>query len=179
MGVWGRGRIRIESSSAAFKNAVLDARRRHPRLVAASRRQRSGLIESWVHEHWPIVQSVDITSLPWYGGGSTQEEPSAIDYAGVVHNRPMDTEDDLERVADCVVEILTHQTIDWVVLGEVIALRGSSWEEARRARRGASFSEDWRWLVTEGNHRIIAQHQLGIGPFARIHTPTTWKWGPT
>ena len=170
--------MRIESSSATFKDAVFDARRRHPRLVAASRQKQSGLVESWVHEHWPVVQSVVITSLPWYGGGSFEEEPWAIDYAGVVHNRPMDTGDDFERVAGIVEEILAQRAIAWVALGEVVALCGSSWDEARRSRRGSSISEDWKWLVTEGNHRIVAQHLLGIGPFALVRIPATWEWGP-
>ena len=163
-------------ASSAFLDEVLAARSREPDLTKACKGTDWTPVQAWVDSRWPTkFEWADSRKLPQPGSAPSNTAPEKIDYAGVVHNRPMNEEDTAERVASIVAALLTLQNVDEAAMGEVNLLEGEGWSEAVDRLGDAPPSPDWLWSVECGNHRLVAQHLLGIGPYAVVRTAESWS----
>ena len=164
-----------EYSSHQFLYDVLSARLRESDLTAAAARDDSKTVQDWVVERWPSkIEAVFSGYLPQPGSAPPRPAPEVIDYAGVVHNRSLDEEEHPERVAYIVKALLTWPNVDEWARGEVYLLGGPGWGAAAK-RSKANPPATWLWSVESGNHRLIAQHILGIGPYAIVKDAEYWR----
>lgn len=70
--------------------------------------------------------------------------------------------------------LLTWPNVDEWARGEVYLLGGPGWGAAAK-RSKANPPATWLWSVESGNHRLIAQHILGIGPYAIVKDAEYWR----
>ena len=154
-----------------FLSEVLQARRRHARLLAA----RVDELEAWVEQSRPtIVFQRDGCGPYLEPGSSSGNERVQVLYVDVCHNRA-----DIEslRVASLVHALLHGAHVDELANARLMRTSDPSWAVALD-RHGYSAHDPLRhskWLVNTGNHRLLAQHLLGIAPFARADTqPPHW-----
>jgi hypothetical protein len=160
--------------SPRFLNDVLATRRRELALVAAAERGDIASVRAWVEERWPSeIQHVFSGHLPQPGPSTERPEPEVIDYSRVVHNRPLVDDEHLERVANIVIFLMTWLNVDEFAEARVYLLDGPGWAEASKVSRVTPIPR-WRWSVEDGNHRLIAQHILGIGPYAVVRVSEGW-----
>jgi hypothetical protein len=161
-------------SSCAFLDEVLAARVREPELLKASKRDDFAFVQSWVDSRWPSkIEWMSHADLPHPGRAPRPSMSESIVYDRVVHNRAMDESDTAKRVTSIVVALLTMEIVDQFVHSEVFLLDGPGWDGAVLEQADRP-SPHWRWSVEDGNHRILAQHLLGIGPYAIVRVPEYW-----
>jgi hypothetical protein len=160
---------------ASVSDEVLEARRRESVLTDAAAREDSETVKAWVDERWPSkIETVFNGYLPQPGPALARSAPEAVEYAGVVHNRFMDDEDGPERVARIVMALLTSPNVDEWARAEVYLLAGPGWNDAAK-RSKVNPPTTWLWSVESGNHRLIAQHTLSIGPYAIVRDAEYWS----
>lgn len=161
--------------SRQFLNGVLEARRRESVLEAAAAREDSVSVRAWVDERWPSkIEAVFSGDLPQPGPAPERHAPEVINYAGVVHNRSLDDEEHPERVTDIVMAMLTWVNVDYWARAKVYLLDGPGWDAAAKSSK-VNPPATWLWSVEDGNHRLIAQHMLGIGPYAIVKDAQYWN----
>ncbi len=163
-------------SSTDLLQAVLESRRRHADLTRLAQEGDDAALERWVRGQWPArMAHQDLSFLPRPGRAQSRDVPELLDYALVVHNRRLDEDEDISRVAGNVRALLTTVDVDSLVQGVVYLLDDSSFEIVWRGRLRHSEPVPWRWLVEKGNHRILAQHLIGVGPYAFVRDVHHWE----
>lgn len=164
-----------ELPSNQFLEDVLDARRRETDLVAASVRDDHIRVRAWVDSQWPSqIEYAFSGHLPQPGPTTEKSAPETIEYASVVHNRPLNEDDDRMRVAKIVMTLLKADNVDYWARAKVYHLGGPGWDDAAKSSRVIPPAK-WQWSVEDGNHRLIAQCFLGIGPYAYVREAAYWR----
>ena len=137
---------------------VIVARTRHLNLATLGPFE----LESWVRARWPNpLLHLPRGIHPAFMG--QEQRLLRVDYARVVHNRP---DASLRRVAGMIRPLLTDLNVDEFARVELVNTSHPSWRQAVQVAGTAAAVVDAHWMVVAGNHRLIAQHLLGIGPFA-------------
>lgn len=148
---------------AAFLSEVLQARRQHARLLAAHLDE----LEAWVEQRRPTIVFRGDDCGPYLEPGlSSGSARVRVVYADVCHSR---ADIQSSRVAS-LVQLLLHGTnVDELANARLLRTTDPSWLVALD-RHGYPARDPLRhskWLVNTGNHRLLAQHLLGIAPFSR------------
>jgi hypothetical protein len=151
---------------AAFLTEVLQARRRNERLLAAHLDD----LEAWVEQRWPTIVSHGEGRGPYLEPGfSSGSARVRVVYADVCHSR---ADIQSSRVASLVHFLLHGTNVDELANARLLRTTDPSWLVALD-RLGYSANDPLRrskWLVNTGNHRLLAQHLLGIAPFSRANS---------
>lgn len=150
-----------------YLQAVIRARRRHNDLVHLSRDD----IEIWVREAWQTPHYLDPALLPLPGAAEEAKGLTSIDYSLVVHNRRDISQ---ENVAGIVFSLIHEADVDEFAKARVCATTDPAWFRLRHRFPAVATVPPEGLLVLAGNHRLIAQHMLGIGPYARVMRPVGW-----
>ncbi len=135
-----------ELADDGFLKDVLAARGRHGTLVGRS----LGDIERAIAPLLPV-------NLRWVHHGPPPPEATSkvtlrrITYSAVVHNRP-DVLADPRRITRICHSLLNEPYVDEWADAQLVPIQGT----------------DDFWVI-EGNHRLVAQHVLGIHPWAKVH----------
>jgi hypothetical protein len=162
--------------SQDFLKDVLTCRSREAFLVAAAKDGNVAEMQKFVRSKWPKVVSLsDGQHLPTPRARKASRDPEVLAYDGVVHNRELDREDDIISVINIVKFLLTRDNVDEFAQASVYTTSGQDWESAWYKHNATVPNTSWRWYVMSGNHRLIAQHVLGIGPYAFIRVVEKWS----
>jgi hypothetical protein len=151
-----------------FANEVRAARRRHQHLVGAT----EAVLVAWVEGHCPsnlLTLAPDQTPTAMSSG--QVKVFTRLDYPFVVHNRNLST----PKLVSVVAALLTTHDPDDLAKADLLDTSDPTWVGALRANGAPSAATRCRWIVTEGNHRVVAQLVLGIGPFAMVRKASDWR----
>ena len=165
-----------EFTSTDFLDSVLESRGRNAGLTELAQEGDDASLEQWVRVHWTMRGAYcDSRHLPQPGAALARAFPEPLDYSRVVHNRELEGDEHVRRVANIVRGLLTNPFVDEFARGDVYLLEGPGLDEVWRGRLGHGGPVPWRWSVEAGNHRIVAQHLIGVGPYAFVRDVHHWE----